>query len=194
MLRNYFLLNILLIISAGVLGFKLYKSIPQPLDILSRSVPKEAISEESDKKKTKDIIVKRGGSDFQIIVKKDLFRPGRKESEVKVEEVPTPDFYPRLIGTLITEKGAVAYLEDPKTNATKGFRINDSIEGFTVHEILRDRVILLKGDEKVWVKLGAFKTEEPKNRSPSGPGVSNVDPSQQIVQEPTRPVYIPPRE
>ena len=153
MLRNYFLINIVLVVLLGFLGFKFYKVVNYSMDI-----PSEAAVVEGQKSKDIDIKFKGKVPDkesFQIISDKDLFRPSRTATAAVVRTTPKngPTNYPKLFATIILENESTAIIEDPGTKKTKSYRINDLVAGFLVSEILKDRVILLSGDEKVEIKL-----------------------------------------
>jgi hypothetical protein len=194
-LRSYFLLNIVLIILAGFLAYKLYDSLSAPLNLSTEPVLKQALPGEPDRDETVNPLVRKGATDFQIIVQKDLFRPDR--TELKVEEKapgtdppPAPAVPPpKLVGIVITESNSRAYFEDPKTGVARAYRINDSISGFTLSGIEAKRVVLLRGGEKVEVKLGGTKTSKPSRRS----SVSGAGPGRRRPARPLPPLYIPPK-
>lgn len=197
MLRSYFLLNIVLIILAGFLAYKLYDSFSAPLNLSTEPVLKQALPGEPDRDETVSPLVRKGATDFQIIVQKDLFRPDR--TELKVEEkapgtdpapAPAPAVPPpKLVGIVITESNSRAYFEDPKTGVAGAYRINDSISGFTLSGIEAKRVVLLRGGEKIEVKLGGTKTSKPSRRS----SVSGAGPGRRRPARPLPPLYIPPK-
>ena len=151
MLRNYFLINVVLIIIIGFLSIKLYKTIEYSVDIPTEATEKRVEKNIEVKRKNKDTTE----SSFDVISKLDLFRPSRsapqknKQTAVKA----SPEKPPRLFGTIILNNKKTAILEDPGTKTTKTYRINDSIAGFTVSEILEDRVVLLRDGESIEVRL-----------------------------------------
>jgi hypothetical protein len=164
MLRNYFLINIVLVIMLGFLGFKFYKVVTYSMDI-----PFEAVVEEGQKSKDIDIKFKGKVPDkasFQIISSKNLFNPTRAAS---APAWTTPKSsrtnQPKLFATIILGSDSIAIIEDPGTKKTKPYRINDLVAGLVISEILKDRVILLSGDEKIEIKLRddkRIKTSRPK--------------------------------
>ena len=165
MLRNYFLINMVLVIMLGFLGFKFYKVVTYSMDI-----PFEAAVGEGQK--SKNIDIKFNGklpdkASFQIISSKDLFRPSRTASVTSVRTTPKsePTNPPKLFATIVRGSESIAIIEDPGTKKSKSYRINDNVAGFLVSEILEDRVILLSGDDKVEIKLRddkGIKTSRPK--------------------------------
>ena len=164
MLRKYFLINIILISAAIFLGIKLYDSYAKPLVIPAKSIKKQIPAEEQGEKKTENPVNKKNDSSaFQVIVQKDLFRPSR--TEPKIEEISKTGhpqaLPPKLIGTVITESGAKAYLEDSVTKTTRAFGLKESVAGFIVHEIKENTVVLIKGEEKIELKITRVQTIEP---------------------------------
>lgn len=189
MLRKYFLINIVLVSAAIFLGIKLYDPYAKPLNIPAKSVKKQIPAEEQGEKKTENLVNKKNDSSaFQVIVQKDLFRPSR--TEPKIEELSKTGIPqappPKLIGTVITESGAKAYLEDSVTKTTRAFSLKESVAGFIVHEIKENTVILLKGEEKIEVKMTQVQTIGPPGKKPSVPIPAGTPPVQQS------PMQVPP--
>jgi hypothetical protein len=94
---------------------------------------------------------------------------------------------PRLVGTVITESGAKAYLEDTATKTIRAFRIKESVAGFTVHEIKENSIILLKGEEKIEVKITRVETV----KTPVMPVPQNSQNLPQTVQPVTQSPPLP---
>lgn len=148
----------------GLLGIKLYGVVTY-----SMSVPVQASVQED--KKPKDIDIKFrdkviNKASFQIISRKDLFRPERTASVTVVKSAPTTMANPpKLFATIVRGSNSIAIIEDPATKKSKTYRINEVVSGFLISEILEDRVILLSGDDKVEIKLRddkGIKTSRPK--------------------------------
>ena len=102
---------------------------------------------------------------------------------------------PRLIGTVITEDGAKAYLEDSLTKTTRAVTVKESVGGFVVQEIKENSVILLKGEEKIEVKITQVQTIEGSGQKPSVPMPQNIagpTPVQQPTQLPVQPLPVAP--
>lgn len=153
MLRNYFLINIVLVVLLGLLGYKFYK-------VVTYSMPVPAEASVAEGRKPMDIAVKFKGtipsrSFFQIISDKDLFRPTRTAPADSTAAAPvnTRAGNPKLFATIVGGSESIAIIEDPNTRKTKSYRLNDLVGGFVVSEILKDRVVLSAGDEKIEVKL-----------------------------------------
>jgi hypothetical protein len=160
MFRNFFLINIILLIIIGFLTFKFYKILAHPLDIPSKPVAKKV-------KEDKIIITNEDKlpdkSSFEIIAEKDLFKPSRTAPLLNntSKHVSTKDL-PRLFGTIILNNERIALLEDPVTKITKGYHINDLVAGFVISEIQKDKVILLKDNKTVEVELREKKGFKPR--------------------------------
>ncbi|MBI5663524.1 MAG: hypothetical protein HZC49_00325 [Nitrospirae bacterium] len=197
MIRNYFLLNLLLILVAGLLGNKLYRVVKYTAEI-----PAEAVTVEERKE---DIAVEHADKAFdenayEPISEMDIFRPSRTapSAESKAAEKPPLPPPPKLFGTVILNENKTAILEQSDTKTTKVYRINDTVSGYTVLEIHEDKVVLLGNDEKVEVRLrddkGAQTQSRPVLRPPTVP--QPAQPGRQISpgaapQRRSRPV--PPR-
>ena len=157
MLRNYFLINMLLVIMLGFLGFRLYNVVTYSMDL-----PAGAAVEEGQK--SKDVDIKFNGNvpdkaSFQIISQKDIFRPSRTAyvTDAGTTAKNGPIVYPKLFATIIRGSDSIAIMEDPGTKKTRPYSINNTVAGFQILQILEDRVVLLSGDEKVDIKLRADK-------------------------------------
>jgi hypothetical protein len=130
-------------------------------------------------------------SDYMIIADQNLFHPERKIPVPKVEAppLPKPDFV--LYGTLMTGDLKIAYMEDKKSpQSTPGrekrqtpLKIGDSMSGFTLKEIDKDRVMMQRGEEKMVVALE--NPLHPKSReSVTAPGAPAVAPGAPGVRQP----------
>jgi hypothetical protein len=123
-------------------------------------------------------------SDYVLIAEENLFHPERKIPPEKKEEqpLPVPDFV--LYGTIITDDLGVAYMEDlkaPRNTAGRGKRQvalkkGDSFSGFTLKEIEADKVVMVRGEEKMMVPL--IDPQKPKARVVAATTVSQKTPAQ----------------
>ncbi len=165
MLRNYFFINMVLVIAIVSLGIKLYHVSASTVEIPVAS-DIEDVKKDSIKTKHKEAAFNE--SSIRIISEMDLFRPSRKppaaKAEKKAAETPKKNI-PRLFGTIILGDIKSAILEDPESKTTKSYKLNESVSGFTVAEILEDKVVLLNGSEKIEVRLRDEKGIKPKKRS-----------------------------
>lgn len=164
MLRNYFFINLLLAIIIGLLGFKLYKVSTYAVDRPSEPRVKE-VQKRSKEPKSEEIRLTE--KMFQVISEKDLFRPSRSApvgSDGKTQKATSKD-PPKLFGTIILKDNKTAILEDPDTKKTKTYRIDDSIAGYVLSDILEDKVVLLNDGEKLEVRLREDKGIKPPKRA-----------------------------
>ncbi|MBI4683137.1 MAG: hypothetical protein HY757_08575 [Nitrospirae bacterium] len=202
MIRNYFLINLLLIVIIGVLGLKLYKVLTYSVEIPSEVSVREVRKDDIDIIH-KDKTVTEG--EFDPISKLDLFRPSRSEydKEDKKADNALQKIPPKLFGTVILNEKKTAILEDPNTKTTRIYRINDVIAGYKILEILADKVVLSGDGDNVEVRLRDAKGIIPSNRpavrpAPVAPrqGISNAPFPGQVetgAQVQRRPRPVPPR-
>ncbi len=100
-------------------------------------------------------------SDFFVIAEQNVFHPERKIPVEKKEAqpLPKPDFV--LYGTLMLDDLRVAYMEDkkaPQNAPTRGkkqipLRQGEALSGFVLRDIQTDKVVMVRGDEKIDVHL-----------------------------------------
>ncbi len=191
MLRNYFILNLLLIIILGVLGFRLYNVLVQSVEIPSEASDSDVSKENIDTSQREKAI---NESTYDTISRLDLFRPSRSAplAENKKEEPSALKSPPKLFGTIILKENTTAILEDPDTNKTKVYRVNDLIAGYKVTEILEDKVVLSGNGDIIEVKLRDDKGIKPAVRPRVQPRVQQKATSQRSApRRRSRPV--PPR-
>jgi len=172
MIRNYFLLNLLLIAIIGVLGNKFYHVLKY-----SAEMPAEAGEGEVRKEDMPGGYKVKGidESIFETISAHDLFRPSRTAPlvEKKGAEKPQLPPPPKLFGTVILNENKTAILEQPDTKTTKVFRINDTVSGYKVLEIYEDKVVLLGNDERVEVRLRDDKGVQAPGRTTVRPPLTS---------------------
>ena len=186
MLRNYFLLNILLLLIIGVLGVKFYNTVTSTTEIPSEASIKgvQKIGREipSENRNINE-------NEFNKIADLDLFRPSRSapaEEAKKSETAPMKD-PPKLFGTVILESSRTAILEDPETKTTKVYRLGDMILGYTISEITESKVVLTRDGDDVEVKLRDDKGVKSPVRAAAQPGIGAPPPVQSQVQTPVQP-------
>lgn len=98
-------------------------------------------------------------TDYAVVGEMNLFHPERITPIDKKAELPKPELI--LYGTIVDDKQMVAFIEDkkvPVTSPGRGKRQTvvkkgSVINGFTVTEIARDRIILVRGEERMSVGL-----------------------------------------
>ncbi|MBI4826872.1 MAG: hypothetical protein HY807_10720 [Nitrospirae bacterium] len=163
--RNYFLINLALLVLISFLGIKAYNAVKFSVDLPSETGPAE-VRQESVPIAPK--IGFPGESVFQVISDRNIFSPARAMPVAKTENGPgqaVSKEVPKLFGTLIIGSSKSAMLKDPETKNTKRYFINDTIGDFVVKDIQEDKVVLLRGDETIELKLredkGLTKTTTP---------------------------------
>ena len=125
-------------------------------------------------------------SDYIIIAEENPFHPERKIPVDRKDEQPLPKPEFVLYGTLITDNLRLAYIEDfkaPRSTIGRGKRQlalhqGNTLSGFTLSEIYHDRVLMVRGDEKIEVNItdsahaklrsaGELPIKEPAPNAPS---------------------------
>lgn len=156
--RNINVLNIILIVAALLLAD--YIVLPL-LNVKVKYVPviPKKLSAEKEEKPVQSQTT--NPVDFTIIADQNLFHPERKIPPEKKEEaaMPRPEFV--LYGTIITDNMSFAYLEDKKSpRSTPGrgkrqtaLKKGDSMSGYILKEIEHDKVVMVKGEETLTLKV-----------------------------------------
>lgn len=150
-------------------------------------------------------------TDYAVVGEMNLFHPERITPIDKKAELPKPELI--LYGTIIDDKQQVAFVEDKKapiTSPGRGKRQSmikkgSVISGFAVTEITRDRVVLVRGEERISVGLmdgekrkdgieRDKKTSHPPTVPPSAPAPSSPPAGTPRLQpmEPLKPAQTPP--
>lgn len=188
--RSVTLLNILLLaaIAVGAIG------LVAPVTRLKVRValPVARLNAAAEEAKPAEAAQSPSPSDFALIAEQNLFHPDRKIPIDKKNDLPKPELI--LYGTLITDALSVAYIEDkkaPVTTAGRGKRQTaakkgDVISGFTLTEISADKIILVRGDERLTVPLMEGEKRKGTDQPPAKtqPG---QPPGKQPVARPTPP-------
>lgn len=99
--------------------------------------------------------------EYRSIADENLFHPDRIIPPEKKAEaaLPKPEFV--LYGTLITPELSLAYMEDKKAPVTTpgrgqrqtALKIGESLSGFRLKEVTKDRVTMVRGEETLQVLL-----------------------------------------
>jgi hypothetical protein len=138
-------------------------------------------------------------SDYILISEQNLFHPERRIPPEKKEEapLPKPDFV--LYGTLIADTTSLAYIEDlkaPRNSAGRGRRQvalkkGDTLSGFTVKEIDTDKIVMVRGEEKMIVPVNDTQRSKTPPAAPTAAAAATpgrTAPNQQaaVVRPPLR--------
>jgi type II secretory pathway component PulC len=169
-ITNINLLNIMLILTGLLFAFHLSPLFAMKVKYALPPAKKftEAASEKTSQPQTPSI------AEYAVISEENLFHPERRIPPEKKEAapLPKPDFV--LFGTLISDDLRLAYLEDlkaPRSTAGRGKRHTalkkgDAMSGFTLKEIEADKIVMVRGEEKIIVSIN--DTAHPKMRESQG--------------------------
>lgn len=191
MLRNYFFVNLILLVIIVFLSVRFYEAYKH-----SMSIPQEpsVMQDQKESVQDKEEINPLDPTLFQIISNMDLFRPSRSPYREEVAMPAIPKIPPRLFGTVILNNQKSAILEDPNTKATRSYHVNEPIGGYVISEILEDRVVLSWNGEKSEVKLREEKKGLPPVRQQIMPQPQpSQAPPQQMQPQPVVPQQPVPR-
>jgi len=192
MIRNYFFINLILLIIIGFLGSKFYKVYSQTVNVPSGTAVKQ-VQKETAPITSGDTVL--DASHFQIISNMDLFRPSRSPHKEDAKQQEVPKIPPRLFGTVILGNEKTAILEDPNTKTTRIYRVNDPIGGYVISDILEDKVVLSWNGEKSEVRLREEKKGLPPVKPMIVPQPQPVpQPAQRQPQQPQIQPQIQPRQ
>jgi hypothetical protein len=131
-------------------------------------------------------------SDYFLIAEQNIFHPERKipveKKDAAAEALPKPEFV--LYGTLIEGDLRIAYMEDkkaPQNAPTRGkkqipLRVGEALSGFVLREIDADKVVMVRGEEKLAVSLNDPSKSKTRESSAAAPGTQAATPGQQPTQ------------
>lgn len=155
--RNLNLLNIILIaVIVSFAQFVLFPLLNMNTKYSTPSVLKKAVDEKKEGAAAEAKIPPF--LEYTIIAEQNLFHPERKIPEIK-QELSKPEFV--LYGTLIKDDMKLAYIEDrkaPRNTPGRGKRqtvlkLGDTMSGFTLKEIDTDKVVMVRGEENMVIKV-----------------------------------------
>lgn len=97
---------------------------------------------------------------FEDMVTRPLFRPGRRPAPPVAEPGAAPESVPKrrlagftLVGAILTEDEQAAFLREPSTGKLHILRLGDRLRGYEVIVINADGLVLRSGDDQVKFKL-----------------------------------------
>ncbi len=151
-------LNLLLL--AVIIAFAAY-ILPPLLEVnvaYTLPAPKK-VSEEKEEKPA--AVQPPSVMEYTVIAEQNVFNPERKIPTEKKDEQPLPKPEFVLYGTLIAGDTSMAFMEDlkaPYTTVSRGkrqrtLRLGGNISGFTLSQIYQDRVVLVRGEERMEVRV-----------------------------------------
>ena len=136
-------------------------------------------------------------SDYASVAEQNVFHPLRRIPPEKKGDLAVPRPEVILYGTLITDDVKVAYVEDkksPRTSPGRGKRQialkkGDTLSGYVLKEVEKDRIELVKGDDRIVVFL--FDQNKVRDGEATRPGTSPGSP--QMAAPPIGPSPFPTR-
>lgn len=183
LLRHINLLNILLL--AAALFFAYYLLAPLFLASTAfKPLPlKKISSEEKDVPAAEEQRQAPSAMEYTVIAEQNVFHPERKIPVEKKDEKPLPQPEFSLYGTLVTDAVSLAYMEDrkaPRSTPGRGKRqtalkIGDSLSGYMVHEITHEKVVMVRGEDRIEVKV--VSPANKKDRTETGTAASSPSPA-----------------
>ncbi|MDX9820350.1 MAG: hypothetical protein RBT20_00300 [Syntrophales bacterium] len=191
LLKNCSLLNLILLIAVIVLACRI---VPPLLHVQSRIAPPKGAKPAAEPYKNSATDSNPVPVDFRIITEQNLFHPSRKAVEETRNEqpLPVPDIV--LYGTLIMNDLTAAYVQDRKSTSSTPGRENrqrllkkgGTISGFVLKEVGEDRIVLVRGGERMIVFLN-----EKKNRKAGEASLQATDSRRAAAAVPPLPVTPP---
>jgi len=136
-------------------------------------------------------------ADYFLIAEQNIFHPERKipvEKKDVAQPLPTPEFV--LYGTLLVDDVNIAYMEDkkaPQNTPTRGkkqipLRPGESLSGFILKDISADKVVMVRGEEKLVVSLNDSVASKDRGGAAAGtPTVAQAAGAHQGEQPSTTP-------
>jgi len=191
LLRNINVLNIILIAAALLLADFVVLPLLNVKVKYAPAIPKKQSAEKEEKPAQSPT---SNPADYTIIADQNLFHPERKIPPEKKEEaaLPKPEFV--LYGTMITDNLSFAYLEDkksPRNTPGRGKRQTalkkgDSMSGYTLKEIDHDKVVMVRGEDTLVVKVidSSVKKDREAASPPAGAASTAPAPGTQVRPTP----------
>jgi hypothetical protein len=183
LIRNVNVLNVLLVAAITLCALYILSPLLYPQVAFTLPSPKKALESKEEKSVESP---PASPLEYTIIAEKNILHPERKIPVDKPEAPPLPKPEFVLYGTLIADDISLAYLEDLKASTTaqgKGrkprpLKKGETMTGFTLKEIETDKVLMVRGEEKIEVRVfGHGKQEKPAQVT--APAASATPPQQQ---------------
>ncbi|MDP3297586.1 MAG: hypothetical protein Q8N09_08355 [Thermodesulfovibrionia bacterium] len=172
LLRSINILNVILAVI--ILLFANYAVLPLLKMDIKYTLP---ISKKLDKNKVEEPAGRAGTPfiDYIIVAEQNPFHPERITPAMPVDKKDEKTLRPEIVlyGTVVSEEISLAYIEDKNSplatpgrgNRLKVIRKGDGISGFILKEIQHDKIVMVRGEEKMTVYL----TSPAKRRASSLP-------------------------
>jgi hypothetical protein len=138
-------------------------------------------------------------SECAQIAEQNVFHPLRKLPPEKKSDAAIPRPEVILYGTLITDEMRMAYVEDkksPRTTPGRGKRQialkkGESLSGYVLKEVERDRIELVKGNDRIVVYLSDRDKARSDETTHSISSPARFKPSQPAAQPAVQPRSMP---
>jgi hypothetical protein len=183
LIRNVNVLNILLMAAITLCALYILSPLLYPQVAFTLPSPKKPLEIKEEKSAESP---PPSPMEYTIIAEKNILHPERKipVDKAAAPPLPTPEFV--LYGTLISDDISLAYLEDKKASTAaqgkgkrpKAIRKGETMTGFTLKEIEADKVVMVRGEEKIEVKVFGHGKQEPSAQV-AAPKTSTAPPQQQ---------------
>ncbi len=175
MFSRIWLINLVLAVFAVFFGLKAYGVWSEG----EKSFSEEPLIEKPSSRPKKRIVKKRmpPESDYRVVVERTLFSPERvspdlqeedpEAEEIKDLKVSGKRFF--LYGVVLTDDYKAALITNsevkPGKRKQKWVMVGDTVGGFRVAGIKKDRIILAQGSREYEILL--YDKDEPKKRAPA---------------------------
>ena len=187
-LQNINILNIILI--AAVIAFAAYSIFPTLEMKVKYALPAAKNIEGTAAEETGELDIP-SLTQYTAVVDDNLFHPERRIPPEKKEEQPLPKPEFILYGTMIANDISLAYLEDlkaPRNTPGRGKRQvalkkGDSMSGFILKEIETDKIVMVRGEEKLIVAMN--DPQKPKTRAVAATTTAATPKQPQATPAPT---------
>jgi hypothetical protein len=191
MAPRWVLLNVALLVIGVALGFQLVRALssvrPLPRDAGANAPAPVPAKEEPAP-------VRPALPAFSVVATRNLFNASRSEmtqASGTTQSIQFPKL--QLQGVIVTDSGQVAYLEDPATKRTHGYRVGDSIATGRIERIESDRVVITRPEGSIDILLhDPARPKSPVARSQSPPASPTPPPAPGRFGPPPPPPVPPP--
>jgi type II secretory pathway component PulC len=165
LMRNVNVLNGVLIAAITLFALYLLSPLLSPQVAFTLPSPKKLLETKEEKSAENPLA---SPAEYTIIAEKNLLHPERKIPVDKPEAPPLPKPEFVLYGTLIAGDVSLAYLEDQKASTAaqgkgkkqRALKKGETMSGFTLKEIEADKVVMVRGEEKIEVKVSGHARQE----------------------------------
>ena len=182
-IQNLNVLNLLLIAAIMLCALYILTPLLYPQVAFTLPSPKKPVESKEEKSAENP---PPSPTEYMIITEKNILHPERKIPLDKSEAppLPKPDFV--LYGTLIADDISLAYIEDQKASTSaqgkgrkpKPLKKGETMAGFTLKEIEADKVVMVRGEEKLEVRVSGHTRQE-KPAQVTAPTTPATSPQQQ---------------